>query len=180
MMIHGRSCSRSLLFAVFSFALVLSGALSVPTKAQTSSSRVKTNTMVPVYDLTKEVKVQGTIEKIDSFGRSGPIGTHILIQTASGVVDAHLGFGAAASRRYLGISVGQNVTVIGMMQAVGDTSVLMARILTTPSHIFVLRNEHGIPIRGTPRGSTRPGVSYSATFSRPGLSRSSDAVQGGF
>jgi hypothetical protein len=175
-----QSCSRSLLFAVLSFALVLSGALSIPTKAQTSSSRVKANTMVPAYDLTKEVKVQGAIEKIDSFGRSGPIGTHILIQTASGVVDAHLGFGAAASRRYLGISVGQNVTVIGMMESVGNSSVLMARILTTPSHIFVLRNEHGIPIRGIPRGSARPGTSYSSSPSRPGLSGSSDAAYGGF
>ncbi|MGH9733401.1 MAG: hypothetical protein ACRD8A_02265 [Candidatus Acidiferrales bacterium] len=120
--------------------------------------------MVPAYDISKEVKVQGVIEKINGFGNSGPIGTHILIQTPAGVVDAHLGFGSAASSKNLGISVGQNVTVIGMMETVGRSSVMMARILTTPSRVIVLRNEHGIPVRGITHRKAQPGTWYSANF----------------
>lgn len=123
--------------------------------------------MVPSYDLSKEVKVEGTIEKIDGFGSNGPVGTHILIQTAAGTVDAHLGFGAVANPKYLGISIGQKVAVIGMMQTVGSSDVLMARILTTPSRIIVLRNEHGIPVRGAIHRSVRPGTWYSMNAGAP-------------
>jgi hypothetical protein len=135
-------------------------------KAQTASTSVgtRTNTMVPAYDLTKEVKIQGTIQKIDGFGTSGPVGTHILLQTSAGVVDAHLGFGAASNPKYLGIAPGQNVTLTGMMETIGTTSVLMARILTTANHIFVLRNEHGIPVRAIPRGSMPSKSSLSLGF----------------
>lgn len=133
--------------------LLFVAACIVSVKGQTVPSAPTANTMVPAYDLTKEVKIQGTIQKIDGFGTNGPIGTHILLETSNGVLDAHLGFGAASSPKYLGIAIGQNVTVTGMMETVGDTSILMARILTTPNHVFVLRNEHGIPVRTVPRGS---------------------------
>jgi hypothetical protein len=113
----------------------------------------KPNAMVPAYDLAKEVKIQGTIGKIDAFGTSQSTGTHISIETASGVVDVQLGFGAESNPTYLRIAQGQSVTAIGMMQEAGMSKVLVARILTTPSHIFVLRNEQGIPVRATPRRS---------------------------
>jgi hypothetical protein len=142
-----------------------------PVKAQTaarSAGDARTNTMVPVYDVTKEVKVQGTIQTIDNFGTSGPVGTHIMVQTAQGVVDVHLGFGAASKPEYLGIAQGQSVTLVGMIQSFGGTSVLMARILTTSNHIFVLRNEHGIPVRAIPRGSTHTKSLFGSGFTGVG------------
>jgi hypothetical protein len=141
-------------FVLSALALCLMGAAPAKGQAPSSGALATRNTMVPAYDLTKEVKVQGTIEKINGFGTNGPIGTHILIETAAGTVDAHLGFGSASNPKQLGIAVGQNVSVIGMMEAVGSANVLMARILTTPSRIVVLRNEHGVPIRGVPRRSS--------------------------
>ncbi len=159
------------LFIIF---LMLAFIAVAPAKAQTaagSAGDVRTNTMVPVYDVTKEVKVQGTIQKIDGFGTSGPIGTHIMVQTAQGVVDAHLGFGAASKPEYLGIAEGQSVTLTGMMQTFGDTNVLMARILTTSNHIFVLRNEHGIPVRALPRGSSRAKSLFGSALSGAGADR---------
>lgn len=153
---------RSISLAIFACALIVAGASASAARAQEAASTHGTkNTMVSAYDLSKEVKVEGTIEKIDGFGPNGPIGTHILIQTATGTVDAHLGFGAAANPQYLGISVGQKVAVVGMMQTVGNSAVLMARILTTPSRIVVLRNEHGIPVRGAIHRNLQPGTWYS-------------------
>jgi hypothetical protein len=152
-----------LFMPVLPFAVIFT----VSAEAQTAASAPlapRANTMVPVYDLTKEVKIQGTIQKIDGFGTSGPIGTHVLLETSSGALDAHLGFGAASSPKYLGIAPGQNVTVTGMMETIGATNVLMARILTTPNHIFVLRNEHGIPVRAIPGGSLSPKGSTSLGF----------------
>ncbi len=102
------------------------------------------------YDLSKEIKVQGTIQKIETGGTTAPIGTHILIQTSQGVVDAQLGFGSAAAPASLGVSEGASVTVLGMMQAQGGNNVMLARVLTTSSRVFVLRSERGIPVRAFP------------------------------
>jgi hypothetical protein len=152
---------------LFITLLILGFIAAAPAKAQTSGSSAadaRTNTMAPVYDVTKEVKVQGTIQKIDDFGTNGPVGTHIMVQTAQGVVDAHLGFGAASKPEYLGIAQGQSVTLTGMMQSFDGANVLMARILTTSNHIFVLRNEHGIPVRAIPRGSNRSKTIFSSNL----------------
>lgn len=124
----------------------------LPAKAQTSSAAAASSTQAKTvkagYDLAKEVKIEGVIEKIDATSANTPMGTHILVLTPQGEVDAHLGFGVAAKPTRLGIEEGQTVTVQGMMESLGDNQVLLARLLTTPSHIFVLRNEHGIPVRG--------------------------------
>ncbi len=154
---------RSLnLFIAGFLAVALGGvAADVSAKAQSADvapAGVKASTMLPAYDLAKEVRIQGIIQKIDAAGPSGLAGTHILIQTATGIVDAHLGVGAASKPGYLGLVVGQSVSLTGMMEPMGGTNVLLARLLTTSNHIFVLRNEHGIPVRATPRGSAPAGT----------------------
>jgi hypothetical protein len=103
------------------------------------------------YDLAKEVKVRGTIAKIETGGTRGPIFTQVLIERARGVVSVQLGYGPAANPGNLGISTGQPVEVTGMMEKVGPRSVLLARILKTSDRISILRNECGIQIRGTLR-----------------------------
>src|SRR5271155_1867832 len=64
--------------------------------AQSASSPATEQTVssgdAPVYDMSKEIKVQGTIQQIEALGPGGPLGTHVLIQTSQGVVDAHLGY----------------------------------------------------------------------------------------
>jgi hypothetical protein len=133
----------------------------LPVNAQTFSAAATSSTQAKTvktgYDLAKEVKIEGVIEKIDATSANTPMGTHILVQTPQGDVDAHLGFGQAAKPARLGIEEGQNVTIIGMMSNVGDTQVLLARLLTTPNRIFVLRNEHGIPVRGVLNNSGNAG-----------------------
>lgn len=125
-----------------------------PARAQNAASSTGTSESASnsfSYDLTKEIKVEGTIAKIDATSAYAPLGTHILVQTAQGLVDAHLGFGPAAKPDYLGIAEGENVTIVGMVEDVGANSVLLTRILTTASRIFLLRNEHGVAVRAIPR-----------------------------
>jgi hypothetical protein len=122
----------------------------MPAAAQSSpGAGAPANSMVRVYDIAKEIKVEGTIQKIQTDATAHvPLGTHVLIQTADGLVDAHLGTGAAAKPAYLGISEGQTVTLVGMMETINNNPVLITRLMTTSSRIFVLRNEQGIPVRG--------------------------------
>ena len=122
------------------------------TNAQTTTS--SSAMASPVYDLNKEIKIDGTIDKIETNTSGGPIGTHLLVISAQGVVDVHLGASLAVTAKNLGLSVGESIHVTGMMANVGGNSVLLARILTTSNHIYMLRNEHGTPIRSLmPRGA---------------------------
>lgn len=108
----------------------------------------------PAYDLNKEIKIDGTIDKIETNSSGGPIGTHLVVISGQGVVDVHLGASAAVTAKNLGLAVGESVHVTGMMASIGGNPVLLARILTTSNHIYVLRNEHGAPIRSLmPRGA---------------------------
>jgi hypothetical protein len=121
-----------------------------PTTAPASPSEIS-----PVYDLEKEIKIQGKIQKIEMVLGPGVLGTHLQLQTAQGVVDVHLGSGAVASSKTLGLVTGQSVSLTGMMAEVDGAPVFFARVLTTSNRIFILRNERGLPARAiVPRGSS--------------------------
>jgi hypothetical protein len=128
----------SLLFSVLARAQVV---------APATVHTLTTGCSLAVYDLTKEIKVRGTIAKIEMSGTRARIRTQVLIQSTRGVVKVQLGYGPAVNPGYLGISTGQRVQVTGMMEKVGSSTMLLARILTTPDRISLLRNECGIPIR---------------------------------
>jgi hypothetical protein len=154
--------------SLFATGLIVVFFAALPASAQSSASTATVSSdlaaLTPVYDITREVKIQGNVLKIETAGGGALIGTHIQIQSPQGVVDTHLGSSAAISPKALGLFVGQSVTVTGMMATVGGNSVLLARVLTTSNHVFNLRNEHGIPARSLmPRGG----------------SSSSNAVKGG-
>lgn len=123
----------------------------LPARAQSGSAAAQQ--AVP-YDISKETRVQGTIQSVDSSGSHLPVGTHILVQTSDGVVDAHLGPLNKASLDALNLNAGESVTLTGMDQALPGGNVFMVRILTTPSRVVILRNERGYPVRSLlPRGS---------------------------
>lgn len=131
------------------FAIAMLSLLPAKARSATAAANVgeKQNTLLPQYDLSKEIKAQGTIEKIDNSGDTAPLGTHLQVETAKGAVDVHLGMLNLASRKALGLSQGESVTITGMMEDLGGNSVLLARILQTSSNIFVLRSRTGLPVR---------------------------------
>jgi hypothetical protein len=151
-----RSLGRKVCF-VLAPAVCLLAVLSVHAQSTTLSpgaGRGPTE-VSPVYDLAKEINVQGTIQKIETVSGPGVLGTHLQLQTAQGIVDAHLGVGAVANSKTLGLVIGESVSITGMMADVAGAPVLLARVLTTSNHIFILRNEHGLPARAfMPRGGS--------------------------
>jgi hypothetical protein len=157
-----RSVIRNQARNVWAFILAMSFLCAIPAKAQEAtppapgSSSTETTELIPAYDPGKEIQLQGMIRRIETSGTNGPIGTHILIETATGVADAHLGNGRAASPAYLGLSTGESVTVIGMIESAGGKDILLTRILRTSKHVFILRSRWGIPVRGTARTSSAP------------------------
>jgi len=129
-------------------------------KAQSAASSAATvsvtNQVFParVYNVSKEIKVQGTIRSIQASTSGVLSGTHVQIETTNGVVDAHLSVSPNVNAKTLDLSTGDTIEVTGMMTTEGGSNVLLARILTTPSRIFILRNERGVPIRAVPTRAT--------------------------
>ncbi|MGA8223627.1 MAG: hypothetical protein WB780_18405 [Candidatus Acidiferrales bacterium] len=145
---------KSLLVSMQALCLLAALPANAQSAASTSAVVASPSELGPVYDVSKEIKIQGNVLKVGAVsGNAGLLGTHAQIQTPQGVVDAHLGSGHIATAQTLGLYPGQSVTLTGMMATVGGNSVFLVRTLTTSSHVFILRNEHGIPTRSLlPRG----------------------------
>ena len=97
--------------------------------------------------MSKEVVVQGNIQKIDTTGDRVPMGAHLLVETSTGVVDAHLGTLNAASLKLLGLYNGEAVSLTGITESENGNSVMLVRILNVAGHDFTLRNKNGLPLR---------------------------------
>lgn len=153
-------------------AAIGAGLLSMPSaKAQSGASSAATvsatNQVFParIYNVSKEIKIQGTIQSIHASTSGILTGTHVQIETTNGLVDAHLSVSPNVNAKTLDLSTGESIEVTGMMATEGGSNVLLARILTTPSRIFILRNERGVPIRGVPSRAS----SASAKTAKGGL-----------
>jgi hypothetical protein len=142
----------------FASALAIGLLAVIPAHAQSArlstAAPLASSEFSPVYDLSKEIIIQGTIQKIETVTSPGLLGNHLQLQTPQGVVDAHLGAGAVANNKTLGLTIGQSVRITGMLADIGGASVFLARVLTTSNHIYILRNERGLPARAImPRGN---------------------------
>jgi hypothetical protein len=153
---------RYRLFELIFLAALAAGFVFVPLAgAQSAAPETVTGVSRPLpqrtYSVAKEIKIQGTIQSIEVSNGGALRGMHAQIATAQGVVDAHLGVNPTVNARTLDISAGETVEITGMMAKESGESVLLARILTTPDRIFILRSERGVPISGIiSRGSLTP------------------------
>lgn len=112
-----------------------------------TAANSQSNAAMTAYDLSKEIVVQGNIQKIDTVGDRAPMGAHLLVKTSTGVVDAHLGALNAASLKLLGLYNGEAVSLTGITQTENGNSILLVRILNVAGHDFALRTKHGFPVK---------------------------------
>jgi hypothetical protein len=141
------------LFEVIFLAALAAGFVFVPLAgAQSAAPETVNGVSRPVpqrtYSVAREIKIQGTIESIEVSDGGALRGMHAQIATAQGRVDAHLGVNPTVNAKTLDLATGEAVEITGMMAKESGESVLLARILTTPDRIFILRSERGVPIRG--------------------------------
>ena len=115
--------------------------LAVPLGAQT------TRTIRPYYDISKEVTLTGTVMSVLKAPSPGMIaGSHILLSTSSGEVDASLGRWGLQGRGALSVAPGQEVEVTGIMKTLLDKPVFVVRAAKVAGRIYSMRNAYGIPV----------------------------------
>jgi len=96
------------------------------------------------YDLSKEVTLEGTIQSLVRKPVAGAIpGAHLIVSTAQGMVDAHIGDRVIAGPNAASFAVGQAVKLVGIMTEFNQQGVLLVRAIQTENRTITVRNEHG-------------------------------------
>jgi hypothetical protein len=108
------------------------------------SGAVKRTVEVSKYDVAKEVTVEGTIQSIVRKPAPGAImGAHLMVSTAHGTVDAHIGNYLVGGKYGVPLPAGQSVKLVGMMTTFNHRDVLLVRTMDTGSGTITVRSNHG-------------------------------------
>jgi len=95
------------------------------------------------YDVSREGSLLGTVVKFESASSTPPIGAHLLVQTASGQVDVHLGNAKVLQAGHLELSPGDSVRIVGELLTLGDSAYFAARIVQKGTQALAVRNTKG-------------------------------------
>jgi hypothetical protein len=93
------------------------------------------------------VTLRGAVSGVLTKPAPGMImGSHLLLTTVSGPVDASLGRWGLQGKDALSVTAGQQVEVTGVMKTLKNKVVFVARIVKIGDKVYRMRNEHGIPL----------------------------------
>jgi len=99
------------------------------------------------YDLKREGTLIGTVIAFTQSSTTPPLGAHVTLQTAGGVVDVHLGDARLLTANNFSIQTGDTLRIIGENAASGTASPFLARIVQKGTQALAVRSERGIPVR---------------------------------
>lgn len=99
------------------------------------------------FDIRSEVTLTGVVFSVLRVPSQGMIpGSHILLVTSSGEVDASLGRWGLEGSGALSTAPGQVIEVTGVMKTLLDKPVFVVRTAKVGEQKYQLRNEFGIPV----------------------------------
>ena len=118
-------------------AFAAAGAVQAQTASQAESS---------VYQVGREVTVVGTVSSVVENSKTGPLGTHVMVQSASGLVDVHIGSAKYLQLNKLNLKTGDSVRILGENFMVGTDTVFYARIVQDGTAAIAVRSPKGMPL----------------------------------
>ena len=134
---------KRLFAGLYALALISLISLQLPVQAQTAERSVGPFS----YDASKEVTLKGTVLSVLAKPSPGMVmGSHLLLTTPSGPVDASLGRFGLMGKGALSVAPGQQVEVTGVMKTVKDKQIFLARTVKVGGEVYTIRNEHGFPV----------------------------------
>jgi hypothetical protein len=113
------------------------GSLSAQTAPQADASQ---------YQVGREMTLVGTVSSVVENSKTGPLGTHVLVQSASGLIDVHVGSAKYLAMNKLDLKSGDSVRILGENFAVGGDTVFYARIVQDGTAAVAVRSPKGIPL----------------------------------
>jgi len=99
------------------------------------------------YDLNREGTLVGTVIAYTESAATPPMGAHVTLQTAGGVVDVHLGDPRLLTASHFSIQAGDTLRIIGENVSFGNSTQFLARIVQKGAQALAVRTVRGIPVR---------------------------------
>ena len=126
-----------------------------PVQAQTTE--IATKAARPFsYNFTEEITLTGTVSSVLTKATPGPIvGSHLLLATLSGPVDASLGRFGLRGNGAVSVAAGQQIEATGVMKTVREKTFFLVRTMKVGNEVYTIRNEHGFPV--SPQARERAG-----------------------
>jgi hypothetical protein len=95
------------------------------------------------YVASRESVVQGTVLEYQETASAAPLGAHLKVQTASGIVDVHLGPASYLKACRFSLAAGDAVRFVGTPTAGKTGTVFLARTVERGGETLVLRTPRG-------------------------------------
>jgi hypothetical protein len=106
------------------------------------------------YDVSEEQTLHGTVSSVVTKPATGMIGgSHLLLTTISGPVDASLGVFGLPGEDVASVAAGQQVELTGILKTILDKQVFLVRTVKLGGEVYTIRNEHGVIL--TPQARER-------------------------
>jgi hypothetical protein len=98
------------------------------------------------YSLAREVNLVGTVSSVVEDSKTGPLGTNVMVQTGSGLVEVHVGSVNYLKLNHLELASGDSVRIIGESFSSGANTVFLARIVQKGTTAVAVRSAKGMPL----------------------------------
>lgn len=106
------------------------------------------------YDIGREQAFVGTVLSYTEASQKAPFGPRLSLQTASGVLDIHLGDARTLAQNHFTIQTGDSLRVLGEnVRFPNQATQFLARILQKGNQAIAVRTPHGFPIPPTTSGN---------------------------
>lgn len=138
--------SAALLAGVFLFACTANAQRTAESTTAAQSKAIAEGRNHSAYDASKEVSLQGTVAKFTENSSDLPVGAHVLVQTASGQVDVHLGDPRLLKLNNMTITQGASVRIIGEQVATNQGTFFLARLVQQGTQVIAVRTMQGFPV----------------------------------
>ena len=99
-----------------------------------------------VYDVSREVSVQGSVIRYSESSSVAPFGPHVSLKTSGGVLDIHLGNARLLEAKHVSLAAGDQIRIVGENVAYGTGAQFVARIIQKGNQAVALRSTRGFPL----------------------------------
>jgi hypothetical protein len=130
---------------LFAFVLLFSAAGGAQQKVPSAPPHGS----VSAYDVARESALQAVVLEYNAASSTPPFGAHVLLQTSSGTVDAHLGNSKVLEANHISLVAGDSVRIMGENLTFNSGTIFVIRTLQKGSQTVTLRSKNGMPLVNT-------------------------------
>jgi hypothetical protein len=128
----------------------LAGTILLLTAADAQQRGAVVSSRPTAYDATREKVLHGTVVSYTEDSSRPPMGTHVMVQTASGPVDAHLGPASYLRSNHFSLATGESVQLVGVSVPTKEGTVFLARMAQHGTQAIAVRSPNGFLLANSP------------------------------